>query len=226
MIATRGLTRRLGTIAALEDVTLAVESGKSLAVVGPSGSGKTTLLRLLAGLERPDAGEVLLGGETASSPSVLVPPGWRGIGMAFQRPALWPHLSVADNVGFPLSGRPCREVRERVRELAEALDLAGVLERRPHELSGGEAQRVALARALAASPRRLLLDEPFASLDEARREMAAALLRAERARSGATLVVAAHSAEDARALCDAVALLREGRLAGLDAPAGGGPAAP
>ena len=212
MIATSRVTRRFGSVAAIEDVSLCVERGGAFALVGPSGSGKTTLLRLVAGLEQPDAGEIRLDGEQVSSPTQLVPPGRRGIGMVFQRPALWPHMSVADNIGFPLSGRPHQEVRERVRELAESLDLAPLLGRRPQELSGGEAQRAAIARALAARPRRLLLDEPFAGLDRARRDRAAALIRAERAGSGATLILAVHAEDDARSLCNVVARLHEGRL--------------
>ena len=155
------MRRRFGRVEALRGVDLAVEPGELVAVLGASGSGKSTLLRAIAGLEPPDGGRVLIDGDDQAD----VPPPRRGVAMVFQSFALFPHLSVERNIGFGLRARREPDAAERVLEAARAVQLDGVLDRRPGELSGGERQRVALARALAADPEVVLLDEPFSSLD-------------------------------------------------------------
>ena len=160
-----GLTKRYGPVTALAGVDLEVRSGSRTAIVGPSGCGKTTLLRLVAGFEAPDGGRIMLDGNAMAGETGFVPAHRRGIGVVAQDGALFPHLSIADNIGFGLGrGESGREAR--ITELAYIVGLdKGILKRRPHELSGGQQQRVALARAMAVKPRLMLLDEPFSALD-------------------------------------------------------------
>jgi sulfate transport system ATP-binding protein len=162
-IEVRNITRRFGDFLAVDDVSLEIPDGSLTAVLGPSGSGKSTLLRIIAGLERPDSGEVLLAGRDATG----VSPQNRDVGFVFQHYAAFKHMTVRDNVGFALKirKRPKQEIRERVDELLDLVQLNGYADRYPHKLSGGQRQRMALARALAAQPRVLLLDEPFGALD-------------------------------------------------------------
>ena len=162
------LTRRFAGVTAVNSASLEVEAGTLLALLGPSGCGKTTLLRLIAGLDRPHAGAIEVGGRVVEDPTVHLPPERRQVGLVFQEYALFPHLSVADNVAFGLSRGPDRETR--VQDLLGQVGLDGLGERMPHELSGGQQQRVALARALAPGPRLIMLDEPFSNLDPALRE--------------------------------------------------------
>ena len=209
-----GISRSFGPTRAVADFTLGVEPGELLAILGPSGSGKTTLLRLIAGFERPDAGEVTVGGRTVASPSAWVPPERRRIGMVFQDYALFPHLTVDRNVGFGVGGRD-RGPTRRALELVGLHHKAG---RYPHELSGGERQRVALARALAPEPAVVLLDEPFSSLDatlraDLRREVELILRDA-----GATAILVTHDQEEALSLSDRLGVMREGRLVQLGTP--------
>jgi iron(III) transport system ATP-binding protein len=207
-----GLVRAFGERRAVDGVDLRLEQGGFLAVLGPSGSGKTTLLRMIAGFERPDAGEVAIGGRRVAGSGTWVEPEARRIGMVFQQGALFPHLSVAGNVGF---GAP-RESR-----VGECLELVGLADRTgdfPHELSGGERQRVALARALAADPEVVLLDEPFSALDaglrERLREEVAAILRA----AGTSTLLVTHDQSEALSLADTVAVLREGKVEQVGTP--------
>ena len=193
MILARGLGHRLGGGRPLADLSFEVRGRGRLAVLGPSGSGKTTLLRILAGLEAPEKGEVLIGGALASGPGdVVVSPHRRGVGFAFQHPRLWPHLRVGANVAFGIHGRSRAERRTRVGELLERCGLAGYADRFPDELSGGEAARVGLARALAPRPAILLLDEPFASVEVDLRDRLAGVVDGELAATGAALVYATH----------------------------------
>jgi putative spermidine/putrescine transport system ATP-binding protein len=208
----RGLTRHYGdpTTPALADVDLTAPAGSCLAVVGPSGSGKTTVLRLASGLDRPDAGDVLLDGK-----SVLdVAPEDRGMAMVFQRPLLFPHRSVLDNVAFSarVRGASRRRARDEAAEYLDLVHLSGFGHRHPAELSGGQEQRVAIARALAAEPRVLLLDEPFSALDASLRTEMHDLVRQVRAALHPTIVLVTHDQSEAASLADCVAVLSAGRL--------------
>ena len=213
-----GLTKAFGGRPVLRGVDLAVESGRLVAILGASGSGKTTLLRLLSGFERPDAGTIRTGGRMLSGPGVHVPPERRQIGYVAQEGALFPHLSVADNIVF---GLPRRERRARHR-VAELLELVGLPRfyagRPPHELSGGEQQRVALARALAPNPGLVLLDEPFSSLDAALRSDTRAAVATALAAAGATALLVTHDQSEALSMGHQVAVLREGRLVQVASP--------
>lgn len=193
----------------LRGADLQVERGSLVAVLGPSGCGKTTLLRLVAGFERPDAGVIELDGEPISAPGVHVHPERRRIGVVPQEGAVFPHLTVAGNVGFGLA-RPRRA--STVETMLELVGLTGLGSRMPHELSGGQLQRVALARALAPSPALVLLDEPFAALDTALRASVRAQVREAIAAVGATAVLVTHDQEEALSVADEVAILRQGRV--------------
>jgi iron(III) transport system ATP-binding protein len=196
----------LGGRPVLHGVSLSVPAGRTLAVLGASGCGKTTLLRCVAGLQRPDAGRVLLDGQDVTD----VPPERRGVGMVFQDGALFPHLTVAGNVGF---GLPRRDRRGPAVDAAlDLVGLGGMGSRMPSTLSGGQQQRVALARALAARPRVLLLDEPFASLDAALRASLRAEVAALLRELAVTAVVVTHDQEEAFVLGDEVAVVVDGRI--------------
>jgi spermidine/putrescine ABC transporter ATP-binding subunit len=212
----RGLVKLFGPVQAVAGVDLDVRRGEFLTLLGPSGSGKTTILKLIAGFERPTAGQILLDGEDISRLS----PAERGIGVVFQNYALFPHMTVRDNVGYPLKLRHwSRERRQqRVREALGLVRLEGYEARYPRQLSGGQQQRVAVARALAFHPRLLLMDEPLGALDRALRvEMQEELRRIHR-ESGATVIYVTHDQEEALTLSDRVAILREGRLQQVGAP--------
>ncbi|WP_456452961.1 ABC transporter ATP-binding protein [Hydrogenimonas sp.] len=207
MIALRRVTKRYGDVPVLKSFDLEVHKGERLAILGPSGCGKSTLLRLIAGLEVPDEGEVWLRGVKVSEGGrLLVPPEKRGVGMLFQELALWPHMSVAENVAFPLemAGVPKEARRQKVAELLRTVGLEGLENRYPDALSGGQRQRVALARALAPNPDILLLDEPLSSLDE---PLAARLRReisALQARLGFTMVLVTHNDAEAGEMADRI----------------------
>jgi ABC-type Fe3+/spermidine/putrescine transport system ATPase subunit len=206
------LVRRFadGQPPAVDDVTLEARAGELLAVVGASGSGKTTTLRMAAGYETPDAGRVLLDGRDITR----LPPERRDFGMVFQHYALFPHLSVEDNVAFGLEARGVKrdERRARAREALAGVGLGAAAGRRVQQLSGGEQQRVALARALVIEPRVLLLDEPLSNLDPTLRESTRDELRAMLHRLHVTALFVTHDQEDAFAIADRVALMRDGRL--------------
>jgi iron(III) transport system ATP-binding protein len=208
------VSKAYGKTPVLQDVSLNIKSGEFLAVLGPSGCGKTTLLRLLAGFETPNEGEVQLGDRTVASRGVMVPPEHRGLGIVFQNYALWPHMSVAQNVGYALKvARLPRAERDiRVREALETVDLARFADRRPADLSGGQRQRVALARCLAARNNLVLLDEPLANLDVHLRATMEEEFRRFHRESGATLVYITHDQSEAMALADRVAVMDKGRI--------------
>jgi iron(III) transport system ATP-binding protein len=209
MIRLEGVTKRFGDVVAVDEALLCVERGEVVALLGPSGCGKTTLLRLVAGFERPDAGTIEVAERAVSGRGAWVPPEERRVGMVFQDYALFPHLTVAENVGF---GIPRRTRATRVPELLATVDLDGLGRRYPHELSGGQQQRVALARALAPAPELVLLDEPWSNVDPFLRET----LRAEVAEIirplGVTVVLVTHDREEAFSLADRIALMREGTI--------------
>ncbi len=200
----------------LDRAELELADGETVSVLGPSGSGKSTLLRAIAGLERPRSGRVLLGGRDLAG----VPPYRRGVGLMFQDGALFPHRDVAGNVAFGLrmEGRASDEIRSRVAELLELVGLPGMERRDVGTLSGGERQRVALARALAPRPRALLLDEPLASLDRPLRERLLADLEAMFSELGLTVLHVTHDADEAFALADRVAVMREGHIVQIAEP--------
>ena len=209
MIRLEGVTKRFGAVAAVDEASLCVDRGEVVAILGPSGCGKTTLLRLVAGFARPDGGTVEVAGRLVSGGGTWVPPEKRRVGMVFQDYALFPHMTVAENVGFGLarSARPAR-----VAELLAAVGLDTLGRRYPHELSGGQQQRVALARALAPSPELVLLDEPWSNVDPFLRET----LRTEVAEIirplGVTVVLVTHDREEAFSLADRIALMRDGTV--------------
>ena len=202
----------------LQDVSLRLEAGALVCLLGPSGCGKTTLLRLIAGFETPDAGTIHLGGQQVSRPGHVVAPEKRRIGMVFQDYALFPHLTVAQNILFGLFRRPATHRNRRLADLLQMIDLEDMAGRYPHELSGGQQQRVALARALAPDPQLLLLDEPFSNLDvnlrrQLRQEMQEVLRRTEM-----TTVLVTHDQDEALSLADTLAILDQGRVVQYGTP--------
>ncbi len=209
-VQARGLRRRFGDVLAVDDVDLDVMPGEMLTVLGPSGCGKTTVLRLIAGLDTPDAGTIEIGGRRVSGAGASVPPERRRVGMVFQDVALFPHLSVRDNIGYGLRRDPDREVR--VRELLELIALPDAGDRMPYQLSGGMQQRVAVARALAPRPDVVLLDEPFSSLDAALRTQLRGDVREILRAAGAAAVFVTHDQDEALTLGDRVAVMVRGRV--------------
>jgi iron(III) transport system ATP-binding protein len=207
---------RRAPVPVLHGVDLEVPAGRLVAVLGPSGCGKTTLLRVVAGFERADAGRVVVGGREVVGPGTHVPPERRGVGVVPQDQALFPHLSVAGNVGY---GVRRAERTARVGELLELAGLVGLGDRMPHELSGGQQQRVALARALAPRPGVVLLDEPFGGLDAALRTSLRAEVRGILHASGTTAVLVTHDQEEALSVADLVAVMRAGRVVQAAPPA-------
>ncbi len=212
MIRLQGVSKRFGDVHTIQEVSLAVARGEAVALSGPSGSGKTTLLRLIAGLEVPDAGEIHLDGRLASRAGWACPPYQRGVGLVFQRPALWPHMTVTQNIAFGLSGFPKEEAKERLQETVRLTRLEGLERRYPDQISGGEAQRAALARAIAPRPPILLLDEPMGGLDPELNRQMIDLLLAIRRETRPTIVYVSHDAAEAAAVTDRLVRLHYGRL--------------
>jgi len=212
----RDLCKRFGEVRAVDAVTLALRRGECLALLGPSGCGKTTVLRLIAGLERPDGGSIAINGRTVSDAGIFVPPHRRRVGLVFQDYALFPHLTVEQNIAYGVGQRADR--RERVTAMMALVGLDGLGGRYPHELSGGQQQRVALARALAPQPDILLLDEPFSNLDVAlRRQVREDVLRILR-QTGVSAILVTHDQEEAMSLGDRIALMFDGALYQVGTP--------
>ncbi len=207
-----GLRQTFGATLAVDDVSLRVEPGEIVCLLGHSGCGKTTLLRMVAGLERPSAGRVLLEGREVAGPTRFTPPEQRGVGMMFQDYALFPHLTILDNVMFGLARLPSAKANAIAQAALGRVGLARYAHDYPHMLSGGEQQRVALARALAPHPGILLMDEPFSNLDQRMRERireeTSSLLREK----GATALVVTHDPAEAMLIADRIALMRAGRI--------------
>jgi iron(III) transport system ATP-binding protein len=207
-----------GDSLAVDRLSLQVAEGEIIALLGPSGCGKTTTLRLIAGLEIPDAGTITLRGRVVTGPGRVVPPEERGIGIVFQDYALFPHLTVADNVGFGLPRAARHGRRGRITEVLDLVGLAGLGSRYPHELSGGQQQRVALARALAPAPALMLLDEPFSNLDaDLRAQMREEVERILR-ETATTAVFVTHDQEEAFTLADRVGVLQAGHVEQMAPP--------
>jgi sulfate/thiosulfate transport system ATP-binding protein len=215
-IAVIDVTKKFNGFTALHDVSVVIPEGSLTALLGPSGSGKSTLLRVIAGLEQPEAGQVLIGGEDVTSRPARV----RGVGMVFQHYAAFKHMTVWDNVAFGLTvrKRPRAEIRERVHELLELVQLEGLAKRYPAQLSGGQRQRMALARALAVEPQVLLLDEPFGALDARVRKELRAWLRRLHDEVHVTTIIVTHDQEEAMEVAGQVVLLNEGRVEQVGSP--------
>jgi iron(III) transport system ATP-binding protein len=213
----RHLTRTFGGRPVVDDVSLTVAAGQVTCLLGPSGCGKSTTLRMIAGVERPDAGTVLIDGRPVYSDAVNLPPEARSVGLMFQDFALFPHLTVAQNVAFGLTGERSAKTR-RVDELLDRVTLTGYGPKHPHELSGGEQQRVALARALAPRPRVMLMDEPFSGLDnrlrDGIRDETLEVLKEE----GTAVLLVTHEPDEAMRMADEIALMRGGRIVQQGAP--------
>ena len=215
-IRLRGLSKSFGSLQAVQNLDLDLREGELVAFLGPSGCGKTTTLRMIAGFEVPDSGEILLGGREVSN----LPPERRDTGMVFQNYALFPHLTVYENVAFGLKMRkvPRSEITRRVTEILDKVQLTGMEQRYPRQLSGGQQQRTALARALVTNPTVLLLDEPLANLDAKLREEMRFYIRHLQQEFGITTVYVTHDQAEALVLADRVAVMRGGVLQQIDVP--------
>jgi iron(III) transport system ATP-binding protein len=218
LVSIRGVHKRFDEVKVLGGIDLDLDEGEVVALLGPSGCGKTTLLRILAGLEEPDAGEVHLGGVQVAGASASVPPEQRRVGLVFQDYALFPHLTVEQNVGFGLRRLEAGERRARVQRALERVDVTALAGRYPHELSGGQQQRVALARALAPSPRLLLLDEPFSNLDASLRRRLRVELRELLGQLGVGAIFVTHDQDEALSLAARVAVMDRGAIVQIGAP--------
>ena len=215
-IVVREISKSFGDFTALRDISLEVPTGSLTALLGPSGSGKSTLLRIIAGLERPDSGEVLIAEEDVTGEA----PQRRGVGFVFQHYAAFKHMTVYENVAFGLRirHRPRAEIKERVGELLRLVQLEGFASRYPAQLSGGQRQRMGLARALAVDPKVLLLDEPFGALDARVRKELRAWLRRLHDETHTTTVIVTHDQEEAMEVADRIALMNEGRIEQVGTP--------
>ncbi len=215
VVRLESVSKWYGETPVLRDLSLEVGEEERLVILGPSGCGKTTILRLIAGFSPPDEGEVYLGEELASDKGrVIVPPERRGVGMVFQDLALWPHLTVEENLGFGLAakGMPREERKRRVAEMLGMVGMEGFEKRRPAELSGGERQRVALARTLVVEPRVVLMDEPLSSLDpDLNRRMRSEILKLHQ-RLRFAMVYVTHSREEAFEIATRLVVMKKGRI--------------
>ncbi len=211
-----GLIKSFGDVQAVRNLDLTVQSREILALLGPSGCGKTTILRLIAGFETPDAGSITIGGRLVVGDGVYLPPEQRRVGMVFQNYALFPHLTVVENVAYGL--KKSKERSKRVQEALALVELNGLEERWPHELSGGQQQRVALARALAPQPAVLLLDEPFSNLDAGKRVQVREDVREILKASEVTALFVTHDQEEALFMGDRVAVINAGQLEQVGTP--------
>ncbi len=213
MLRTENLTKRYSRLEAVKDVTLHIFRGEILTVLGPSGCGKTTLLRMIAGLERPDEGRVLIDGIEVSSPNKMVPPFKRKLSMIFQDLALWPHMTVKGNIKFVMEKNLTKDMlREEIHEILEKVNLIGFNNRYPHQLSGGEKQRLAIARALASRPAYLLMDEPFSNLDLLLKEELQNVVIKLKKDSQIGIIYVTHNIDEALILANRIAIMNKGRI--------------
>jgi iron(III) transport system ATP-binding protein len=216
LLSISDVSKRYGRVTALDGATLRIEPGTLTAIVGASGSGKTTLLRLIAGFEAPDAGTIMLEGSAIAGPGAMMPPHRRGIGLVAQEGALFPHLSVAGNVGF---GMESRSSHREIDGLLAAVELDPAIRgRMPHELSGGQQQRVALARALARRPKLMLLDEPFSALDAGLRSHMREMVKRRLTEDGVTSILVTHDQQEALSFADQLAVLEDGKVVQAGSP--------
>ncbi|MFT6704825.1 MAG: putative spermidine/putrescine transport system ATP-binding protein, partial [Gammaproteobacteria bacterium] len=215
-ISVQGLTKKYGKLYALDNVDLNIKSGEFLTLLGPSGSGKTTLLMAIAGFNRPDAGSIRFGEDEV----ILTPPHRRNVGMVFQSYALFPHMSVAGNIAFPLKLRGVKtaEAAQRVQEALATVQLDGLGDRGIEQLSGGQRQRVALARAFVFRPRILLMDEPLSALDKKLREQMQIELKHLHHQLGVTTVYVTHDQREALTMSDRIAVINDGKITQIDTP--------
>ena len=213
MIVIQDLVKNFGEVCAVDHANLEVDAGNAIAIHGPSGSGKTTLLRLIAGLELPDAGKVMIHGNMVSGAGVFIPPHEREVGFVFQSPALWPHMTVVQNILFGLKGLPKVQSRERLQELLDRMQMRGLEGRYPSQLSGGQARRVALARTLAPKPKILLMDEPLTHVDSALKTDLLELVNEIVCLESITMVYVTHDLGEATQIAgDQLLEMRMGRL--------------
>lgn len=214
--------KRFGSVTAVSDFSLDIADGEFISILGPSGCGKTTMLRMIAGFEQASEGEIAIGDRLVSSSkqSVFVPPENRDIGMVFQSYAVWPHMTVAENVGYPLKIKKVakEQIKQEVQHALEMVHLGEYAERYPHQLSGGQQQRVALARALVAKPRLLLLDEPLSNLDAKLRESMRFEILALQKKLAITVVYVTHDQAEAMAMSDRIVVMSKGHIQQIDAP--------
>src|SRR6266545_223700 len=219
-VTIRGLTKRYGDVAAVRSLDLQVKPGELVALLGPSGCGKTTTLRLAAGFLKPEAGEIWVGERCLSSATTVIPPERRRMAMIFQSYALWPHMTVAQNIAYGLrfNGVPRGERERRVRDMLRVVQLEGYGSRYPGELSGGQQQRVAVARALVVEPEILLLDEPLSNLDANLREEMRFEIRRLHETFGITTLYVTHDQAEAMVTADRIAVMRRGRVEQVASP--------
>lgn len=217
-VEAQNVSRFFGEVRAADNLTFSIDKGEFFSLIGPSGCGKTTILRLIAGLDRPDGGAITIGGKMVAGDHFWIPPESRGVGIVFQDYALFPHMTVYQNIAFGLKDLAREETRVRIEEILSVTGLKGLEKRYPHELSGGQCQRVALARSLAPTPGVILLDEPFSNLDASLRDE----LRDETKRilkeTGATSILVTHDQEEAFCLSDRIGVLNNGRLEQIGTP--------
>lgn len=216
MIRIENLSKNYGTRNAVSDINITLERNSILVVLGPSGGGKSTLLRLIAGLEQPDTGSVEIEGEIVSSKQVLVEPYQRHVGMIFQGLALWPHMTLFDNVAFGLRGQGISksDITDKVETVLGQVSLNEYTKSFPHQLSGGEKQRLAIARALVTAPAYLLMDEPFSSLDPVLKIELMELLKEVKTQYQMGIIYVTHNLDEAIALADRMTIIRRGKLQG------------
>ncbi len=215
-----GLVKHFGPVMAVDGISMVFEKGTLTTLLGPSGCGKTTTLRCIAGLEEPDEGSISIGGKVVFSGSVNVPPEKRDIGLVFQSYAIWPHMTVFDNVAYPLKLRhvPSQEIGMKVRRTVEMVRLTGLEQRSATQISGGQQQRVALARALVFDPQVLLLDEPLSNLDASLRDQVRVELREIQRSLGITTIYVTHDQTEALSISDRVAVMRSGKIVAQGTP--------
>lgn len=200
-----------GSRRVLDNLTFSLGKGERVAIVGPSGCGKTTLLRLIAGLEMPGTGEILIDGNVVSKPGWLLPPNKRKLGFIFQAPSLWPHMTVEQNMMFGLARLPEKEAKERLKETMEKTSISHLSGRYPDQISGGEARRVSIARALAPAPQVLLMDEPLTNLDKPLKEGLLSMINKLAEDENVTLLYVTHDLDEAASITNRILTLKEGK---------------